>query len=825
MVRILNSMTSIKFSFVFLSDFVFKPMKKLKNVIFYIGIIGGFSALMYWIVQQGEMSEKPGTIATVISNRNYWELFLESIALNLKHPLALLLAQIVIIIFVARILGWIFKKIGQPSVIGEIIAGIVLGPSLLGLYFPQFSSFLFPVESLGNLQFLSQIGLILFMFMVGMELDLKVLKSKAHDAIVISHASIIIPFALGMGLAFFIYQSFAPEGVRFLSFGLFIGISMSITAFPVLARIVQERGMHKTKLGAIVITSAAADDITAWCLLAAVIAIVKAGSFISSLYTILIAVGYVFVMIKFVRPFLKRVADLHPSRETLSKQVVAIFFLTLILSAYATEIIGIHALFGAFIAGTIMPDKKKFRNIFIEKVEDVALVLLLPLFFVYTGLRTEIGLINDPALWKVTGIIILVAVVGKFLGGALTAKFVGQNWHDSLVIGALMNTRGLMELVVLNIGYDLGILEPQIFAMMVIMALATTFMTGPALHFLEKLFKQKDNNHFSNISDISKFKILVSFANPQKGKSLLRLANAFVKNNSSNSMVTAVHLSPNSELKQINLDEYEHETFAPIIEESKELNLKITTLFKVSGSIYNDISDYANKGNYDLLLIGLGQSIHEGSLLGRILGFTTHIIDPETIVNTVTGKEKLFERSLFEDSTRQILLKSRVPVGIFIDKGLKNFDTVFIPMMDSSDEFLIKFAQKLINNSQTQITICNMIGLTSDLSSVNKNKESTESSSGYWFTTDHSPVNESDESSEPSMWHWFTSDHSTIKESIRAIEQNAPNHIHLITSTEVKQELIDQTDLIVISLESWKKAIDQQMEWVYKAPSTLIIRN
>ena len=324
-----------------------------------------------------------------------------------------------------------------------------------------------------------------------MELNLKVLRNQVNEAVVVSHASIIIPFTLGMGLAYFIYTSFAPPGVSFTSFGLFIGVSMSITAFPVLARIVQERGIHKTKLGTVVITCAAVDDITAWSLLAAVIAIVKAGSFISSLPTILMAVVYVFLMLKIVRPFLKRVGDLHTSRENLSKPVVAIFFLALLLSSYATEIIGIHALFGAFMAGVIMPDNQKFKQILIEKVEDVALVLLLPLFFVFTGLRTQIGLLNDPYFWKICGLVILVAVTGKFVGSTLAAKFVGQNWRNSLTIGALMNTRGLVELVVLNIGYDLGILSAEIFAMLVIMALVTTFMTSPALNIIDKLFKKR----------------------------------------------------------------------------------------------------------------------------------------------------------------------------------------------------------------------------------------------------------------------------------------------------------------------------------------------
>ncbi|SUJ24530.1 K(+)/H(+) antiporter [Sphingobacterium spiritivorum] len=451
-------------------------------------MIGIFGLLMYVTYQLGLDKQEGRHFETVGTGKGHWPEFLDTLTHNLQHPLAILLAQIITIIVAARFFGWIFKKIGQPYVIGEIIAGIALGPSFFGSYFPEFSALLFPVESLGNLQMLSQVGLVMFMFVIGMELDLNILRNKAHDAVVISHASIVIPFSLGMVLAYFIYLDFAPEHVEYLSFSLFMGIAMSITAFPVLARIVQERGIQKTRLGTVVLTCAAADDITAWCILAIVIAIVKAGSFVSSLYVIGLAVVYVWIMIKLVRPFLKRIGDLHAQRESLGAPIVAIFFIVLIISAYLSEIIGIHALFGAFMAGAIMPENKKFRHIFIEKVEDVALVLLLPLFFVYTGLRTQIGLLNDIELWKTTGWIILVAVAGKFIGSALAARFVGQNWKDSLTIGALMNTRGLMELVVLNIGYDLGVLSPEIFAMLVVMALLTTFMTGPALDFINWAF-------------------------------------------------------------------------------------------------------------------------------------------------------------------------------------------------------------------------------------------------------------------------------------------------------------------------------------------------
>jgi Kef-type K+ transport system membrane component KefB len=754
-------------------------MKRFKNIFFYIGIIGGFGALMYWFVVLGSKLEKGRNIVMPETGKSQWQNFIDSIIYNLEHPLAILLAQIVTIIFVARFFGWVCKKIGQPTVIGEIIAGIVLGPSLIGMYFPEFSNALFPTQSLGNLQFLSQIGLILFMFVVGMELDLKVMRNKAHEAVVISHASIVIPFALGMGLAYFIYLHFAPIGVQFLSFGLFLGIAMSITAFPVLARIVQERGLHKTRLGTIVITCAAADDITAWSLLAAVIAIVKAGSFVSALYIIGLAAAYVLIMIKVIRPFLKRVGDLHSTRENLGKPIVAIFFLTLIISSYATEVIGIHALFGAFMAGAIMPENTKFRSIFIEKVEDVALVLLLPLFFVFTGLRTEIGLLNDPYLWKVTGLIILVAVVGKFIGSALASKFVGQNWKDSLTIGALMNTRGLMELVVLNIGYDLGVLTPEIFAMMVIMALVTTFMTGPSLDFINRVFKSKSVEVPQEISEISKYKILISFGNPDRGKSLLRLANGLTKKLNDNASITAMHLTSSNEMHHYNAEEYESESFAPIIQESKDLNQKIITLYKASNDIDADIAEVANKGNYDLLLIGVGQSIYEGSLLGKFLGFTTKIINPEKLINQVTGKENLFESSTFDDRTRTILDKSDTSVGVLIDKGFSKIDQVFIPIFSEKDIYLLLFAQKLIKNSGSQIIILDAAG------KIKNNSE--------------------------------------IRELIRAIEQFAPNHINLLNERIIEKAFLMQNDLMIVSDNSWKKLIESKSDWLSDVPSTLIL--
>ena len=755
-------------------------MKKFKNSFFYVGVISFFSALMYITIQHGKELEKGRNIVIIASGKSQWMEFISALKNNLAHPLAILLIQIVTIILAARLLGWICKKIGQPTVIGEIAAGILLGPSFVGMYFPAFSHALFPVQSLGNLQFLSQIGLILFMFVIGMELDLKVLRNQAKEAVVISHASIIIPFALGLGLAYFIYKNFAPQGIQFASFGLFIGIAMSITAFPVLARIVQERGINKTRLGTVVITCAATDDITAWCILAAVIAIVKAGSFISSIYIIFLAAAYVLIMLKVIRPFLKRVGDLHNTRENLSKPVVAIFFLTLILSAYVTEIIGIHALFGAFMAGAIMPENVKFRNIFIEKVEDVALVLLLPLFFVFTGLRTEIGLLNEPYLWKVCGLIIAVAVVGKFIGSALAAKFVGENWKDSLTIGALMNTRGLMELVVLNIGYDLGVLNPQIFAMMVIMALFTTCMTGPALDIINRFFDRKGLLVAEPVPTLQHFNLLFSFSNAETGRSLLKLAHSFVRKSIDESSVTAMHLSPSNELHAYNIDEYEKNSFGPVIAESRHLNQKITTFFKPSNDIDADIAAEANKGAYDLLLVGYHQSIYEGTLLGKILGFTARVVNPNRFFNKVRGKEKLFENAPFDERTQSILSGTEGPVGILIDKNSGNLKRVFMPIFDAADVFLFEYAERLNTNSGARIMLMDMVG----------NIQQDEA----------------------------------LHQSVKDIQMKVPNQISIIREVKIDRKFLQQFDLMLISVDGWKKLLAAQSIWLNYTPSNLILK-
>lgn len=464
-----------------------------RNLVFYVLLIVVCGSLLWFVFSQGAdlevlpSAETGAGILEAPAHQGGVEVFVRGLSENLGHPLSLLLAQIVVIVLLSRLLASLVSKIGQPMVIGEIIAGILLGPSILGHFWPEVSNFIFRVDSLTNLNFLSQLGLILFMFIIGLELDIHLLKHKAHTVVVVSHASIMIPFALGVSLAYFLYAGFAPPHIPFLGFGLFMGIAMSITAFPVLARILHERGLTQTELGSLAITCAAAGDVTAWCILAAVVAIVQAGSFISAVFTIFLSVVYVIAMLKLVGPWLARLETKYASTESLNRTFAVIAFAVLLLSALTTEVIGIHALFGAFLAGTSMPSQPGFRKMLASRIEDVSLVILLPLFFAFTGLKTQIGLLNNNAAWLVCGLIILVAVAGKFGGSLFAARFTGQSWPDSFAIGALMNTRGLMELIVLNIGYDLGILSPRVFTMMVLMALVTTFMTAPALNWIETI--------------------------------------------------------------------------------------------------------------------------------------------------------------------------------------------------------------------------------------------------------------------------------------------------------------------------------------------------
>lgn len=408
------------------------------------------------------------------------------------NPLPHLLLVLAAVILLGRLLGLLLARVHQPPVIGEVLAGIALGPSLLGwickAWFGLETSPLLPPEVAPYLGVIAQLGIILYMFLVGVEFNVETFRSLARKAVIISTASLFVPFALGVGLALCLYgPELAPRGIAPLSFALFMGVALAVTAFPVLARILTDRGISKTDLGVLALSCAAVGDIAAWWLLAFVAGVVQSQAS-GALPVIGLSLLYIAAVLLVVRPvaaWLIRRSDHHGLGPT----AISIIFGALLLSALATEWIGIHAVFGAFLLGVVIPHDSEIARSLKAGLEQVVLVLLLPAFFAYTGMRTEIGLVQGWEQWLICGLIILVASVGKFGGTLAAARVSGLDWRTSSALGILMNTRGLMELIVLNIGLDLGVISPTLFAMLVIMALVTTLATTPLLALLEPCAK------------------------------------------------------------------------------------------------------------------------------------------------------------------------------------------------------------------------------------------------------------------------------------------------------------------------------------------------
>jgi Kef-type K+ transport system membrane component KefB len=395
-----------------------------------------------------------------------------------------LMLAIAAVILAARLVRVVVGKIGEPPVMGEVLAGILLGPTLLGSVAPSVEHYLFPSDIVPLLSGAASIGLAFYMFLVGLELDPKALKGRVLQAVLTSNTSVVGALTLGIVVAVPLYGLLAPD-VRFVPFALFIGVSMAITAFPVLARILVDRRMIRQPTGALALATAAVDDVTAWILLALASAIALTGTGTGALkvlgYLVLFGLGMGFV----VRPLINRVSTAYDEAGHVPAGWIATIFVGVLLSAYLAVLIGINAIFGAFVMGLIMPRRADLSHDVTKRLDDFVVTVLLPLFFVITGLRTKIGALDRPELWLLTLLLIGIAITGKGVLVTLLGRISGFRWREASAFGALMNTRGLTELIVLNIALDLHVITQALFTMLVIMALVTTFMTGPLLKLLD----------------------------------------------------------------------------------------------------------------------------------------------------------------------------------------------------------------------------------------------------------------------------------------------------------------------------------------------------
>jgi Kef-type K+ transport system membrane component KefB/nucleotide-binding universal stress UspA family protein len=575
-------------------------------------------------------------------------------------------------------------------VIGEIFAGIMLGPSLFGLIAPGLAHSLFPAETMPYLNVLSQIGLIFFMFLIGLELNPKYLSGNLKTAIMISNLSIIVPFASAFGLSFVLYPLVSNNHVNFAPFALFLGAAMSITAFPVLARIITENNLQGTRLGTLALTCAAVDDVTAWCILAVAIAVARHGSIDQqAILTIIESVVYIGFMFTVGRWFLKRLSKHHHRAGRLSQLVLAIIYMGVVASALITEFIGIHLIFGAFLLGAVMPKDEELVRELAIKTEDFVLIFLLPIFFAYSGLKTQIGLLNSPNLWLLSALILLVAIGGKYTGAYVAARLSGIDKREASALGWLMNTRGLTELIVLNIGLELGVITPLLFTMLVIMALVTTFMTSPLLEWTypKRLIRLDIVESEAEIpiealpeAYIAQYRILVPVANPAAQKGLLQLATAIAVNNRQPAVVYPLSFIELEE--DYGFESSPNEADRLIAERCQKLEELITTLeppeirsyihpiVRISSNVARETAQIAKIEQPDLVLLGWHRPAFSNNRLGGRVG--------------------------------QILGTTPVDVAVFVDKGGNAIESLLVPYSANiHDDLALIIALRMLINRDT----------------------------------------------------------------------------------------------------------------------------
>ena len=633
--------------------------------------------------------------------------FNTSVTHHIHSTIGVLLLQILIILLAARAMGWLFRKLHQPAVIGEIVAGILLGPSLFGRVAPGAFTSLFPVESLPNIQLLSNFGLILFMFAIGMELRLGDIRRQLKSSLIISHAGIFIPFALSLPLSYAIYTEYASGLTPFMPFALFIGISMSITAFPVLARIIQENHLQRSYLGKLSLSTAAAGDITAWLLLAAIIAVSQSGSIWSTGYNLLFLVLYLLIMFGIIRPLFKVAGKVYNNTEVISHGLVGVIFILLLLSSYITELLSMHALFGAFMLGLVMPEELSFRKILTDKIEDVSLMLFLPLFFVSSGLQTELGLIDSWATWGLLGLFTLVAVMGKVGGTYFAARCSGQGAKDSLYLGAFMNTRGLMELVVLGIGYEMKILPPTIYAVLVLMTVVTTVMTMPLVHLINACvrLRARRGSHFTSIDKQAGAKVLLSFGRPSSGATLLHLTNQLLRRGAAHPNVTALHITTDQDITSIEADKFYQDSFTPILRVAEELNQPLNTDYIVADEVESTILGKLTSERYNLLIVGAGVRLSSDEDDREASTMRQHLSRVMGTLPMRTTESLLSIHSMLRDKMAFFVHRAPCSVGILLSRSTDTPKHILLCVHSASDLRLLPYARTMAENNRAHLRI------------------------------------------------------------------------------------------------------------------------
>ena len=608
----------------------------------------------------------------------------------------LVLVEVLIVIALSRVVGVGCRWIKQPLVIGEIIAGIMLGPSLFGWLAPDLAAAVFPATAVPFLNVLSQVGLIFFMFLIGLELNPKYLSGKLEIAVLVSHVSILVPFSLGTLLALLLYPLVSNASVSFTAFALFLGAAMSITAFPVLARIITENNLQNTRLGTLALTCAAVDDVTAWCVLALAIAVAHTNSMTAAFPTIVEALVYIAFMVTVGRWFLQRVAIHYERTGRLTQSVLAGIYMCVVTSAILTETMGIHFIFGAFLVGAVMPKNAGLVREVAQKTEDFVLTFLLPVFFAYSGLKTQIGLINRPELWLLCAAVIAVAIGGKYIGTYVAARVSGIEKREASALGWLMNTRGLTELIVLNIGLNLGVISPLLFTMLVIMALVTTFMTSPLLEWtypkeLIKLDLEEPSEAEPNLKDaVATYRILVPVANPSTQKGLMQLAVAIAGNRLQPAVVHPLSLvelnddyafrsTPDEAERLIQERRSRLEELIQSLEPPQTRQM-VHPIVRTTSDIARTTAQIATLDQANLILLGWHRPAFSSNRLGGRVG--------------------------------QILSTARVDVAVFVDRGGERLENLLVPYSANiHDELGLEIALRLlVSGEQRHLTVLRIAG-------------------------------------------------------------------------------------------------------------------